>query len=247
MSLTTPTTVHRIGAYPTIRRAIDPAAPSNAWPAPQLPTVPQAPQWPTPAPPQAPSGVYPVAPMPAYPAYPPAPTYPTAPRPAYPAYPPAPSNPTGGAKAFFTDMWTGIKERSYEIGQFIRHPLDASRRGVYRRPNPWAPRSTGENVGRWVVNGALIVGAIFAGRALIGRFGGGGAGVGLRGGVGSVVDFVLAPFKLVGRAVGAVASGVSSAVGAVVKGVGSVVSGVGNAIGGALSGLFGGGARVGFR
>jgi len=144
-----------------------------------------------------------------------------------------------------SDMWTGVKERSHEIGQFIRHPLDARRRATYRRPNPWAPRSAGENVGRWVVNGALIVGALVAGRALIGGVGGGGAGVGLRGGLGSVVDIVLAPFRLLGRAVGAVAGGISSALGGVLRGVGSVISGVGNAIGGALSGLFGG-ARVGF-
>ncbi|MEB3285577.1 MAG: hypothetical protein VKN33_09850 [Candidatus Sericytochromatia bacterium] len=252
MSVNDATTIHRIGAYPTIRRAIDPPAPSNAWPAPALPSAPQAPQWPVARPPQVPSGVYPaypVNPVPAQPVFPvpSAPVYPRSPGPVSPAYPVYPSRPPGGAGAFVRDVWTGVKERTYEIAQMVRHPFDARRRGVYRRPNPWAPRSTGETVGRWVINGALIVGAVFAGRALIGRFGGGGgAGVGLRGGLGSVVDFVLAPFRLLGRAVGAVASGVGQAVGTVVRGVGSVLSGIGNAIGGALSGLFGG-AHVGFR
>ena len=109
----------------------------------------------------------------------------------------------------------------------VLHPFAAYKRTPYYRPNPWVPRTSGENVGRWIVNIGLIVGAVVAGRAALGGLGGN-AGAGVSGALGRVAELAAAPFRWAFRAVGAVARGAS------------------DLIGGMLSGIFGG-AHVGMR
>jgi hypothetical protein len=140
--------------------------------------------------------------------------------------------------SFLGDVWTGVKERSFEIGQFLRHPFAAHLRRPYMGRNPWAPRTTGETVGRWLVNGTLIVGAVLGGRALIGA-GGGGAGVGLRGGF---LEVLAAPFKFLGRVAGAALHGLGEVFGFLGRGLGTVLGGLGNAaaaVGRGVVGAFG--------
>lgn len=230
MSDMSATSIHRVGPYQPRRPQPQPMP----MPLPQtppytvLPSVP-VPQMP-PMPSLPPTSSYPSYPsQPSYPSYPTQPSYPQYPsQPSYPQYPQQPYNPypQRGVGAFLGDMWSGVKERSHEIGQFVLHPIDQYARRPYMGRNPYMPRTSGEIAGRWLVNGVLIVGAFLGGRALIG--GGGGAGVGMSGFLGRVAQVVAAPFQWAGRAIG-------SAVGA-----------VSDAIGGLLSGLFGG-ARVGFR
>lgn len=224
MSNVSAASIRPVGPYNPTRRP----APIADQPATTIPGYPQYPSYPMPAPPQAPAmPTWPAPPAnnyPTYPTYPQQPQYPSYPQqPQYPGYPQYP----GQQPSFLRDVWTGIKERSHEGLQFIAHPFDASARRPYMGRNPWAPRRTGENVGRWIVNIGAIAGVVVGARALLGGFGGG-AGVGSSGALGRVVELAAAPFKWAFRATGAVLGGVK------------------DFIGGALSGLFGG-ARVGFR
>ncbi|MEB3222166.1 MAG: hypothetical protein VKS61_08830 [Candidatus Sericytochromatia bacterium] len=267
MSDVSVTSIHRVGPYRPGRGSVTP--PSPQWPVAPGPVAPPTPQWPA----QPPAGWYPPAPVqppvntrPPFPGYPGTPTQPT--YPAFPAYPGTPTqSPFPGAPAypgrpgpggsFLGEVWVGVKERSFELGQVLRHPFSPQLRQPYLGRNPWAPRTTGETVGRWLVNGTLIVGAVLGGRALIGA--GGGAGVGARGGL---LEVLAAPFRFLGRVGGAALNGLGEAVGflgrglvgafglvgrglgALVSGLGNVVAGIGNFLGNILSAIFGG-ARVG--
>lgn len=155
----------------------------------------------------------------------------------YPSYPRQGPN-VGG---FVGDVWNGVKERTFEVGQIIQHPLNKFARQTHSR-NPYMPVSTGETVGRWVVNGALIAGAFVAGKAVLGGgLGGGGARVG-------------SSFSL-GNILGGVTDAIGGVVGFVFRAIGGVFKFAFNAIGWVLgglkdlvAGLFGmGGAGVGFR
>ena len=100
-------------------------------------------------------------PQPVYqqPVYRPAP--PVYQQPSYGGYPSY--GQTNGVQAFFH----GIVDRAQELAQYVMHPFDASRR-MMPFHNPYQPRSTAEEAGRWAVNGALIVGAFLLGRGLMG-------------------------------------------------------------------------------
>lgn len=230
MSDMSTTSIHRVGPYQPSRRPA-PMPPMQP-PYTQLPSIPM-PQMP-PMPPMPPMGQYPSYPSrPNYPSYPTQPSYPQYPtQPQYPQYPSQPNYPypgqNRGVGAFLGDVWSGVKERSHEIGQFILHPINNYARRPYMGRNPYQPRTGGETTGRWLVNGLLIVGAFLGGRALIGGGVGGGAGAGMSGFLGRVAQVVAAPFQWAAR------------------GIGAVLTGAKDLIGGLLSGIFGG-ARVGFR
>jgi hypothetical protein len=235
MSNVTTSSIRPVGPYPIRRPIADQPAtnlPGGWTPGyPSMPGRPPLPPAPTmPAPPPVPGyGQYPT--MPSYPVQPPVaqypayPTYPTYPQqPQYPGYPGQPR----GVGGFLGDVWSGVKERSHEVGQMVLHPFNAQARRPYFGRNPWAPRTTGETVGRWLVNGTLIAGAFVGVRALLGGGFGGGAGVGMSNGLGKVVQIATAPFRWAGRAAGAMFGAVKDTLG----GLFSVV---------------GGGARVGMR
>jgi hypothetical protein len=92
----------------------------------------------------------------------------------------------------------------------VLHPFDASKR---RMPyhNPYQPRTGAEEAGRWLVNGALLVGAFLVGKQFLGGGFGGWARVGSSNGfmysLGSAlnavgraaVGLVTLPFKVLGR------------------------------------------------
>ena len=232
MSNVTTSSIRPVGPYNPTRRP----APIADQPAQNLPGGwnPGYPAYPTPTmPPAPPMPSYPTYPMPAppsnnyptYPSYPQQPQYPGYPQqPAYPQYPGQPR----GVGGFLGDVWTGVKERGHEIGQMIAHPFDKSARRPYFGRNPWAPRTSGETVGRWLVNGTLIAGAVVGVRAILGGGFGGGAGVGMSNGLGRVVELATAPFRWAGRAAGAVFTGAKDFLGG-------------------LFSFIGGGARVGMR
>ena len=233
MSDMSATSIHRVGPYNPTRRPQSMPMPSTppytvlpSVPVPQMPPAPQMPSYP-------PVGSYPSYPTqpsyPSQPSYPQQPSYPSYPQqPSYPNYPsqPYPQYPQRGIGAFIGDVWSGVKERSHEIGQFVLHPINEMARRPYMGRNPYQPRTGGEVTGRWLVNGVLIVGAFLGGRALVGA--GGGAGVGSSNILGRVAQAVAAPFQWAAR------------------GIGNVLGAAKDMIGGALAGLFGG-ARVGFR
>jgi hypothetical protein len=236
MSNLSTTSIHIVGPYHPARRlqprpATPPYITLPPVSVPLVPPVPRMPLYP-PMPSYPPVGSFPA--YPARPSYPSRPTFPT--QPGYPSNPPQqsfpnnppqpyPLNPQRGIGAFLGDVWSGVKERSHEIGQFVLHPFNEYARRPYVGRNPHQPRTSGEITGRWLVNSVLIVGAFLGGRALVGA--GGGAGVGQSGFLGRVAQVVAAPFQWAAR------------------GIGNVLGAVKDLIGGALSGLFGG-ARVGF-
>jgi hypothetical protein len=208
-----------IGAYnPTNRRPPAyplPSTPGNYMPAPDayMPLPMPLP----PAPYQAPMAPAPYlgSPYPQAPYQPSYPQYPTT-RPNYPGYPAAPGT------SFAGDMWHGFTDRLQEVGQIVLHPLNAQARTMPYR-NPFAPRTGGEELGRWVVNGALIAGAFFLGRGLLGGslFAGGGARVGM----------ATSPLWQVGNAIGGVFRFGASVVTAPFRFIGSLFRGAGAMVG----------------
>ncbi len=226
MSNVTTASIRPVGPYNPTRRPAPiadqpaqnlPGGWTPGYPTYPTPTMPPAPTWPTP-----PASQFPQQPQ--FPQYPQYPQYPQQPQ--YPGYPQYPGQPRG-VGGFLGDVWSGVKERGHEVGQLIAHPFNAHARRPYYGRNPWEPRRSGETVGRWIVNGTLIAGAVIGVRALLGGFGGG-AGVGTSGTLGRVLELAVAPFKWAAR------------------GVGAVLGGAKDFIGGALSSLFGG-AHVGMR
>ena len=228
MSNVTTSSIRPVGPYNPTRRP----APIADRPAQNLPGgwTPGYPSYPTPTMPPAPSApAWPAPPTNQYPAYPTYPQYPQAPQ--YPQYPQTPQYPQypgqpRGVGGFLGDVWGGVKERAHEVGQMVLHPLDANARRPYYGRNPWAPRRTGETVGRWLVNGTLIAGAVVGVRALLGggfSFGGR-AGVGMSSGLGqalgSVAKVVTAPFRWAGNAVGAVLGGAKDLLGSMFSFIG---------------------------
>ena len=90
----------------------------------------------------------------------------------------APGGYYGGPNAL-QQAWHGATEQLQVLFQYVAHPFNA-----YARQMPWdyyRPKTTAENVGKWLVNGAAAVGAFVAGSALLGGGGLGslGAAVGL--------------------------------------------------------------------
>lgn len=237
MSNVTTSSIRPVGPYnPTRRPAPIADQPAQTVPGgwnPSYPSMPPTPSYPSYPAPMPPSSQYPSYPsMPQYPSYPQQPQYPSYPQQPYPQYP---GQPRSGVGAFFGDVWRGVKERGHEVGQMVLHPLNSNARRPYMGRNPWAPRTTGETVGRWLVNGTMIAGAVVGVRALLGGGFpsiGGRAGVGMSSGIGQVfgkiAEVVVTPFRWAGNAIGAVFSGAK------------------DLLGGMFS-FIGGGARVGMR
>ena len=94
--------------------------------------------------------------QPMAPYYPPQYRYPT---PGYPSY--YPQQPGVAAQ-----VWHGFTERLAEVGQIVLHPFNAYAR---RMPfDAYMPRTTAQNVGRWLVNGGILAGVAALGFGLLG-------------------------------------------------------------------------------
>ena len=188
---------------------------------------------------QSNTGIRPVGPYHpyrgAFPVTPPAPTT--------PSYPGSPSG--GGVKDFFQDVWVGGKEQiGSNVGkalnpirttknawQMIKNPGQALSQLAAPYRQDLASGDPGKAVGRLLANVATIGGIVLGGRALLGRFGGGGASVGMRGPVGAAFDAV------------------SGFVGGITRSVGKVFTGALGVVGNGVRWLIGGGggASIGFR
>lgn len=139
-----------------------------------------------------------------------------------PYQPAAPYYPQPQQGHFVGDLFHGVGERLQELGQYVLHPFNAQAR-VMPYHNPFQPRTPGEEAGRWIVNGGLIVGAFFLGRGLLG-----GSLLGGAARVGSSSSLLTG----LGSAVGAIGRGIGAVVTAPFRLLGSLWSGIGSLIGG---------------